>query len=394
MNASLNISDYLQILTIIICLYLIVKNITQHKGSISFRLLNIFYFILCFVQFFSLISGRVEANSGAFLIPFFLLMALSLPPIIYLYINSIILKAQKVNFLNHFLLPVIFALLDLLMLIGFVVFKSNVILNKVFYYGLFGVTIGGLVVVFLISGVYYIYSSLVLVNKHRQLISGLYSYDENINLKWVKVFLIGFVIFIVGSTALTIVDTDTLLNKIGFEVLVLFYVGFIGYQSERQNTVSKKIIAESIHQELKVAETTFENVENEIQEPVENLTEKEGLDKNLLEIMERLESYMAEHKPYLSQNLSIYELADMLDTNYKYLSKIINQGYEQNFVSYINQYRIKRAKEMLLSPEFEIYTIEAIANECGFKSKSAFHIAFKKYNHLTPAEFKNASQKQ
>jgi AraC-like DNA-binding protein len=33
------------------------------------------------------------------------------------------------------------------------------------------------------------------------------------------------------------------------------------------------------------------------------------------------------------------------------------------------------------------YTLEAIASEAGFASKSTFNLAFKKYHQLTPSEY-------
>ncbi|MEL6700021.1 MAG: AraC family transcriptional regulator [Bacteroidota bacterium] len=34
------------------------------------------------------------------------------------------------------------------------------------------------------------------------------------------------------------------------------------------------------------------------------------------------------------------------------------------------------------------YTLEAIAQEAGFKSKSSFHATFKQYTSLTPAQYR------
>lgn len=42
----------------------------------------------------------------------------------------------------------------------------------------------------------------------------------------------------------------------------------------------------------------------------------------------------------------------------------------------------------LLEENNEKYTIEVLAYECGFKSKSNFFFLFKKYNQCTPQEWK------
>ena len=58
-----------------------------------------------------------------------------------------------------------------------------------------------------------------------------------------------------------------------------------------------------------------------------------------------------------------------------------------NFVSFVNSYRIAEAKKLLLDPNKYNLTIEAIGNESGFKSKSAFNGAFKKITGMTPSAF-------
>ena len=61
-----------------------------------------------------------------------------------------------------------------------------------------------------------------------------------------------------------------------------------------------------------------------------------------------------------------------------------------NFASYINSYRRNDAKHMLKDPKTSHFKIEAIAEMCGFKSKSAFNTAFKKIVDLTPSEYRDS----
>ena len=62
--------------------------------------------------------------------------------------------------------------------------------------------------------------------------------------------------------------------------------------------------------------------------------------------------------------------------------------YQQNFVTFINAYRIEYAKNLLNNPEKNNLTIEAIGQGSGFKSKSAFNNAFKKITGINPSDFK------
>lgn len=86
--------------------------------------------------------------------------------------------------------------------------------------------------------------------------------------------------------------------------------------------------------------------------------------------------------------LSIETLAEKLDLSVSKLSKLIKTNTGQNFSEYINKFRVEKAKELLLHPEFTNYTILSIGLESGFNSKSVFYSVFKKQTQQTPVEWK------
>lgn len=110
------------------------------------------------------------------------------------------------------------------------------------------------------------------------------------------------------------------------------------------------------------------------------------------DIWEKLKSIMHERKVFLDKDISLHTLALMLDTNTTYLSKVINDHADCNFTTFINQYRVTEACRLLSDISDSHLTIEAIALSCGFNSKSAFNVSFKKIKNITPSEF-IASQK-
>ena len=105
-------------------------------------------------------------------------------------------------------------------------------------------------------------------------------------------------------------------------------------------------------------------------------------------ILHGLIGLLEEEKVYKNQNLTISELASRLNTNRTYLSQIINDTFNTNFSNLINDYRIQEA-ELQMITNIEKLTMEAIAFECGFSSKSAFYSAFRKKKGKTPTEFMN-----
>lgn len=70
-----------------------------------------------------------------------------------------------------------------------------------------------------------------------------------------------------------------------------------------------------------------------------------------------------------------------------YLSKLFKKNLGVSFKQYIICERLKKAKKMLLTTPL---SIKEIAYACGFKDEKYFMKVFKKHEHLTPSEYRNA----
>lgn len=106
------------------------------------------------------------------------------------------------------------------------------------------------------------------------------------------------------------------------------------------------------------------------------------------EDLNRLVEHMIQQKPYLEENCTVQTISDAIGISAYKLSMIVNANFQKNFSDYINEYRIETAKELLKKLKDEKTTIESIAHDCGFSSKSPFNRAFKKYcNNLTPSQY-------
>jgi AraC-like DNA-binding protein len=101
-----------------------------------------------------------------------------------------------------------------------------------------------------------------------------------------------------------------------------------------------------------------------------------------------LRALMNEREVYKDSNFKLADTAKALDLSPHYLSQYLNDNLGKSFSTFINEYRITAAEEMLKSNN--LLTIEAIGNECGFKSNSTFYDAFKKVKGITPAQYKRS----
>lgn len=102
--------------------------------------------------------------------------------------------------------------------------------------------------------------------------------------------------------------------------------------------------------------------------------------------IQQLKHLVTSEHLYTNPHLKLSDVASKLDVSIHELSSLINTNLGINFNEFLNQYRVEEAKKLL--KEKTNFTIDAIGNQAGFNSKSAFYKAFKKYCGTTPARYK------
>lgn len=107
-----------------------------------------------------------------------------------------------------------------------------------------------------------------------------------------------------------------------------------------------------------------------------------------------LTQLMEKEEPYLRPDLSLRELAGLLDLPHNYLSQLLNEGFGQNFAEYVNTYRLSAFKTRVVDPAFQHLSILGLAFESGFNSKTSFNTFFKKTTGLTPAAYRKKRLRQ
>lgn len=351
------------------CIVFSILIIVQKQENKKYKLFSIFLMSIGVILFFFLLLDFEKEKLALFGLPIFMSAVLSLGPILWIYIKSVIGEGSKL-LRRHFLLPGIYFLITLILIGLQHILKEGPFLNVVTSSLLYSVILG-LSVIFLLQSGYYIVKSVKLYRFHLLMISNTYSYTEKINLSWLKVLIYGYVFFIVGLVLAHLVEDAW--SSYFFYLTILVYVVFIGYNA---------LIQEPLE--------TFEDASKK----EDKLSKIDISNEFFKDLKVRLVSSMIEDKIFLKSGLNIHDLAAVLNTNSKYVSTLINQEFKVNFVTFINKYRIDEAKILLLDPKKNNVTIEAIGNESGFKSKSAFNVAFKKETGITPSMYVKESRQK
>ncbi|SFM27636.1 Helix-turn-helix domain-containing protein [Paenibacillus sp. 1_12] len=101
------------------------------------------------------------------------------------------------------------------------------------------------------------------------------------------------------------------------------------------------------------------------------------------DIIDLVLGHISEH--YQDVNLSIITIAEHMDVHSSYLSKFFNEQTGESMLDTINKTKLDKAKELL----GEGWSIGDTAVKVGFYNSNAFIRVFKKYEGITPGQFKS-----
>jgi AraC-like DNA-binding protein len=238
----------------------------------------------------------------------------------------------------------------------------------------------------IIQGWYYIALILFMLRNHSYSLEKAFSNIEKMRLNWLRniiifvgavwlVFIIENIMYLADIQYYKIFDLASV-----FAALLVYSLGYMGLLKSEVFEQPAFIESYKYTKQLKDA--------NLINSQPEKKYEKSGLnEKKAKEYLDHLEKLMKEEKPYLDSNLTLKQLADLIEISTHNLSQIINTKLNQNFFDYINQYRVEEIKRFLEDPQKKNITLLSLGFDAGFNSKSSFNSIFKRYTGLTPSEY-------
>ena len=119
-------------------------------------------------------------------------------------------------------------------------------------------------------------------------------------------------------------------------------------------------------------------------EEPKNRTDNERLGS----VRERIEEYIAEN---YASDLSLQSISQTLNYSEAYFCKLFKQCFQVNFSAYLNEYRIARAKELLVTTDIGV---KDVSQACGYADSSYFARVFKRQTGQTPSDYRLNALKQ
>lgn len=100
------------------------------------------------------------------------------------------------------------------------------------------------------------------------------------------------------------------------------------------------------------------------------------------QIREDIEAYIRDN---YSAELSMQSVAKAMNYSEAYFCKLFKQCFKVNFSAYLNEYRIRRARELLQTTRL---SVREVSRECGYGDSNYFTRVFKRIVGVTPSEYR------
>ena len=417
------------------------KKSVVREGKYFTLYLSVITFI---VLLFFIVDLNLKNKILNLIIIFLLIPSITLiSPLMWLYIRRLISYKQKSKSIFHLLPSLLSA--SLIAVFYCLYYLTN---NKIFIDFVMYVCLISLIGVFLVQNVYYIFNTIRGYKLYKKNVEQVYSYSEEVDLSWIKVLVIGYVVFIVGITVVNVYETSKPIKIDSYGT----YKGHLMIKVDEKEGLKDRERLELIG--LKESDTdesylirqlnksTFylpkvssESVKNkefiiqgkdkfkaDLSTIIFNLMvliyiiytghfalkQKSILVSELIDSNENIEEIDLKDKNISESQLAVFQkikndLLEVMKTKKPYLDQNLNiftlakqLGTNSKYLSQVINQEFDKSFVHFIN-EYRIeeakqillvdnnFTIEAQSQMVGFKSKSSFNIAFKRHTGITPS---------
>lgn len=110
--------------------------------------------------------------------------------------------------------------------------------------------------------------------------------------------------------------------------------------------------------------------------------EKSGGNARLSLVREEIRDFIAAH---YREELSMQDVAKAMRYSDAYFCKLFKRCFHVNFSAYLNEFRVEKAKKMMMDPRANVKDISVA---CGYHDSNYFSRVFKRITGQTPSEYR------
>ena len=109
--------------------------------------------------------------------------------------------------------------------------------------------------------------------------------------------------------------------------------------------------------------------------------------RRISQVRDEIEGYISAH---FADDLSMQDVARAMNYSDAYFCKLFKQCFKVNFSTYLNEYRVEKAKNLLQTTRS---SIKDISIRCGYTDSNYFARVFRRVTGVTPSEYRQTRSK-
>ncbi|WP_234733645.1 helix-turn-helix domain-containing protein [Tellurirhabdus bombi] len=236
-----------------------------------------------------------------------------------------------------------------------------------------------------VSIIYYFFQVRLLIHSYRSF-RFKYLVRQASKMEWLFIYLLfnTFLLAIFFANVFIAPAHKGATLEIAIGIYLISILAYVLYRWSTQHVATHPSTTLEPYSEVIPTNDQEENLLGSEVEKIESLQADKRLDYR-----QRIESFLNNQQAYLKKGYSLKALSEDVNLPHHHVSAVINREFNMNFNDYINQYRIKYIQTIMLQPESSQLTLEGLAWQAGFSSRSTFFRAFTKFTNSTPTEYIN-----
>ncbi len=170
-----------------------------------------------------------------------------------------------------------------------------------------------------------------------------------------------------------------IVQNICVSIINILMINYYSDDQFQQKTLTMTEIVENIHTQPTTKELTSlmrEKLKDWQGQMIEELRGRKS-HKLIREVKEFVQNYY-------DQEITLAEISESLFVNRNYLSQLFKKLTGESFVTYLNKFRIEKAKEKLREQHYMVYEVSEMV---GYQNPTYFSQVFKSITGVSPSEY-------